>query len=75
MSSRRPPTTPVFYKQDDEAVQQMQSHMADTPPSHPSIALFKEGEFVHYIARFQMEGQDVETVAADLRTLIDAHCE
>ncbi|GAA4203898.1 hypothetical protein GCM10022252_62220 [Streptosporangium oxazolinicum] len=53
----------------------MQSHMADTPPSHPSIALFKEGEFVHYIARFQMEGQDVETVAADLRTLIDAHCE
>ncbi|KPC84342.1 BrxA/BrxB family bacilliredoxin [Streptomyces sp. NRRL S-4] len=56
----------VFDEQDLEATAQMRSHFPDIPPSHPSFALFKDGELVHFVPRHRIEGRDAESVAADL---------
>jgi hypothetical protein len=49
-------------------------YLADIPPSSPSIALFKDGELVHFIPRHRIEGRDAHAVAADLKSAFDEHC-
>ena len=56
----------VFAGQDTDAVKQARSYMADIPPSSPSIAIFKDGELVHFVARHMIEGRDPKSIAADL---------
>ncbi|MFJ3975602.1 MULTISPECIES: BrxA/BrxB family bacilliredoxin [unclassified Streptomyces] len=63
----------VFDEQDIEATAQMRSYFPDIPPSHPSFALFKDGELVHFIPRHRIEGRDAESVAADLEAAFNEH--
>jgi len=56
----------VFAEQDAEATDRMRSHFPDIPPSQPSIALFKDGELVHFTPRHHIEGRDAHAVAAAL---------
>ncbi|MEU2900571.1 BrxA/BrxB family bacilliredoxin [Streptomyces sp. NPDC001273] len=63
----------VFDEQDIEATAQMRSYFADIPPSHPSFALFKDGELVHFVPRHRIEGRDAESVAADLEAAFNEH--
>jgi putative YphP/YqiW family bacilliredoxin len=56
----------VFAGQDLEATARFRSRIADIPPSSPSIALFKDGELVHFIPRHRIEGRDAHAVARDL---------
>ncbi|MEU2824155.1 BrxA/BrxB family bacilliredoxin [Streptomyces bacillaris] len=56
----------VFDEQDIEATAQLRSYFADIPPSHPSIALFKDGELVYFIPRHRIENRDAQSFAADL---------
>jgi putative YphP/YqiW family bacilliredoxin len=64
----------VFAGQDIEATATARGYFADIPPSSPSIALFKEGELVHFIPRHRIEGRDAESLAGDLRAAFDEHC-
>jgi len=64
----------VFAGQDLEATARARGYLADIPPSSPSIALFKDGELVHFIPRHRIEGRDANAVAADLRAAFDEHC-
>lgn len=64
----------VFAGQDLEATARFRSYIADIPPSSPSIALFKDGELVHFIPRHRIEGRDAESVARDLAAAFDEHC-
>ena len=48
--------TTVFAGQDKEATQRAREYMLPYPPSSPSIALFKNGELVHFIERHEIEG-------------------
>lgn len=64
----------VFAGQDVEATQKARGYIADIPPSSPSMALFKDGELVHFIPRHQIESRAAEDVAADLRTAFELHC-
>jgi len=57
----------VFDEQDIEATAKMRSHFPDIPPSHPSIALFKDGELVYFIPRHRIESRDPASFAADLQ--------
>ena len=66
--------TTVFAGQDQEATAQARDYITGYPPSSPSIALFKDGQLVHMIERWQIEGRSVEAIAADLRAAFDAHC-
>jgi len=56
----------VFAGQDVEAVARTRSYFADIPPSSPSIALFKDGELVHFVPRHQIEGRSPDVIAQDL---------
>ena len=42
------------------------SYFGDVPPSSPSVAIFKDGELVHFVPRHAIEGRDPKTIAADL---------
>ncbi|WP_033223069.1 BrxA/BrxB family bacilliredoxin [Kitasatospora phosalacinea] len=61
----------VFDEQDIEATAKMRSYFPDIPPSHPSIALFKDGELVYFIPRHRIEDRDAESFAADLRSVFN----
>ncbi|MDX2544092.1 BrxA/BrxB family bacilliredoxin [Streptomyces sp. WI04-05B] len=56
----------VFNEQDTEATAQMRSHFPAIPPSQPSIALFKDGELVHFTPRHRIEERDARAVAGAL---------
>ncbi|WP_395297020.1 BrxA/BrxB family bacilliredoxin [Kitasatospora hibisci] len=64
----------VFDDQDLEATSQMRSYFPDIPPSHPSFALFKDGEIVYFIPRHRIEGRDALQVAAELTAAFEEHC-
>ena len=40
---------------DIEAIETLRQHLLPYPPSSPAIALFKDGELVHFIERHQIE--------------------
>ncbi len=65
----------VFAGQDVGATAEARGTMPDIPPSSPSLALFKDGELVHFVPRHRIEGQDAQAVAADLRGAFEAHCD
>ena len=64
----------VFAGQDIEAVAKARSYFADIPPSSPCVALFKDGELVHFTPRHMIEGRDPRSIAADLVKAYDENC-
>ena len=48
--------------------------MAPYPPSSPSIALFKNGEIVHFIERHEIEGNLKHVIADNLIKAYNQHC-
>jgi len=66
--------TTVFAGVDREATDKARQFMAPYPPSSPSIALFKDGELVHFIERHQIEGRPVELIARNLMQAYDTFC-
>ena len=64
----------VFAGQDTEATAQARGSFPDIPPSSPSMALFKDGELVHFVPRHRIESQDLESVAKDLSDAFAEHC-
>jgi putative YphP/YqiW family bacilliredoxin len=64
----------VFAGQDLEATARVRSYFTQIPPSSPSLALFKEGELVHFVPRHAIEGRDAMTVANDLVSAFNEHC-
>ena len=59
---------------DLEAVQTLRQHMLPYPPSSPSIALFKDGELVHFIERHQIEGRPAQMIASNLINAFEQYC-
>lgn len=59
---------------DIDAVQTLRQHLMPYPPSSPSIALFKDGELVHFIERHQIEGRPAQMIAQNLIAAFDAYC-
>lgn len=66
--------TTSFAGFDIEAVQTLRQHMMPYPPSSPAIALFKNGELVHFIERHQIEGRPAQVIASNLISAFDQHC-
>ncbi|MGA1202458.1 MAG: BrxA/BrxB family bacilliredoxin [Planctomycetota bacterium] len=64
----------VFAGQDVEAVAAVRAALDGIPPSSPCIALFKDGELVHFVPRHMIEGRDAQQIAFDLVTAFDEHC-
>ena len=66
--------TTVFAGQDKEAVAKVRDYCLPYPPSPPSIALFKDGELVHFIERHHIEGRPAEMIAENLMQAFDENC-
>ena len=66
--------TTVFAGVDSEAVAKAREHFEPYPPSSPAIALFKNGELVHFIERYQIEGTPDEVLADHLREVYNEFC-
>ncbi|WEK53664.1 MAG: BrxA/BrxB family bacilliredoxin [Candidatus Cohnella colombiensis] len=64
----------VFAGQDKEATAKAREYFMPYPPSSPSIALFKDGELVHFIERHQIENRSADDISADLTAAFDRYC-
>jgi len=59
---------------DTEAVQKVREYLMPYPPSSPSIALFKDGQLVHFIERHHIEGRPAEMIAQNLIAAFQEYC-
>jgi putative YphP/YqiW family bacilliredoxin len=59
---------------DVDAVKKLRQHLLPYPPSSPSIALFKDGELVHFIERHQIEGRSAQMIAQNLIAAFNEYC-
>jgi len=66
--------TTVFAGVDGDAVAQARKYFLPYPPSSPSIALFKDGELVHFLERHHIEGGSAQMIAANLQAAFDEYC-
>ncbi len=61
----------VFAGVDKEATAKIRQYTLPYPPSSPSIALFKNGELVHFVQRQHIEGRSAEMIASHLEEVFD----
>ncbi|MEM0991977.1 MAG: BrxA/BrxB family bacilliredoxin [Bacteroidota bacterium] len=64
----------VFAGVDRYATAKAREYLLPYPPSSPSIALFKDGELVHFIERLHIEGRSAQVIAANLKMAYDKFC-
>ncbi len=64
----------VFAGQDLDAAARARSYFAEYQPSSPSIALLRDGEVVHFVHRYMIEGRPPEAIAAELVSAFDRYC-
>lgn len=64
----------VFAGFDIESVAEARKHFSPYPPSSPSIALFKDGNLVHFVERHNIEGRTAQMIAEHLKTVYDEYC-
>ena len=74
-SNKKPDTlATVFAGVDKEAVAKAREYTMPYPPSSPSIALFKDGELVHFIERHHIEGRNAEMIGNHLVQVFEEYC-
>lgn len=66
--------TTSFAGFDIDAVKKVREHLAPYPPSSPAIALFKNGELVHFIERHNIEGRSAQMIAGNLEAAYSEFC-
>lgn len=66
--------TTVFAGVDREAVNRARTYMLPYPPSSPCMALFKDGNLVHFIERRHIEGRTAEMISQNLQMAFGEHC-
>lgn len=64
----------VFAGVDREATEKAREFTVPYPPSSPSIALFKDGELVHFVERHHIEGRTPEMIGEHLLEVFDEYC-
>ena len=73
--AKKPDTfTTVFAGQDIGATAKAREYMLPYPPSSPCIALFKDGNLVHFIERHHIEGRPAEMIAENLNQAFSQYC-
>ena len=64
----------VFAGVDQEAVAKAREYTLPYPPSSPSIALFRDGELVHFVERHHIEGRSAEMIGNHLVEVFKEYC-
>lgn len=74
-SSKKPDhLTTSFAGFDVDAVRKIRERLLPYPPSSPSIALFKDGQLVHFIERHNIEGRSAQMIAENLIGAFEQYC-
>ncbi|AYB33069.1 BrxA/BrxB family bacilliredoxin [Chryseolinea soli] len=66
--------TTVFAGVDKDAVAKAREYTLPYPPSSPAIALFKDGELVHFVERHHIEGRNAQMIGQHLVEVFDEFC-
>ena len=65
----------VFAGNDRDATQRLrEKYLVGYRPSSPAIALFRDGELVKMIERWQIEGRDASDIATELSSAFAQYC-
>jgi putative YphP/YqiW family bacilliredoxin len=64
----------VFAGVDMDATSKAREYTLPYPPSSPSIALFKDGELIHFVERHHIEGRPAEIIADHLISVFEEYC-
>ena len=64
----------VFAGVDKEAVSKARELTLPYPPSSPSIALFRDGELLHFVERHHIEGRNAQMIGEHLVEVFDEFC-
>jgi putative YphP/YqiW family bacilliredoxin len=64
----------VFAGVDKDAVTKAREFTLPYPPSSPAIALFKDGELVHFVERHHIEGRNAQMIGAHLVEVFEEFC-
>ncbi|MEQ8581347.1 MAG: BrxA/BrxB family bacilliredoxin [Marinoscillum sp.] len=64
----------VFAGVDMEATAKVREYTMPFPPSSPAVALFKDGELVHFVERHHIEGRSAEMIANHLVEVFKEFC-
>ncbi len=64
----------VFAGVDKEAVNQVRKYCLPYPGSSPSMALFKDGQLVHFVERHHIEGRPAEMIAENIAAAFNEFC-
>jgi putative YphP/YqiW family bacilliredoxin len=64
----------VFAGFDLDAVNKVREHLLPYPPSSPAVALFKDGQLVHFLERHNIEGASASMLANNLAAAFEAYC-
>ncbi len=59
---------------DIDAVRKLREHLLPYPPSSPAVALFKDGQLVHFIERHMIEGRSAQMIAHNLIAAFEQYC-
>jgi putative YphP/YqiW family bacilliredoxin len=60
---------------DVDAVRKLRENLMPYPPSSPAIALFKNGQLVHFIERHMIEGRPAQMIAHNLISAFEEYCD
>jgi putative YphP/YqiW family bacilliredoxin len=64
----------VFAGQEREAVDRLRHFIPDFPPSSPCVAIFKNGELIYFMQRYDIEGNNAEYIASVLVDVFNDVC-
>lgn len=63
-----------FAGMEREAVDKIRHYVTNFPPSSPSVALFKNGEIIYFMQRYDIEGRNKVEIAEKLKEVFDEVC-
>lgn len=64
----------VFAGQDREATERARQYFGAYPPSSPSLALFRNGELVHFVPRSEIESRTAHEIGQRLVAAFEQYC-
>jgi putative YphP/YqiW family bacilliredoxin len=64
----------VFAGVDTDAVNQVRKYCLPYPPSSPCMALFKDGQLVHFVERHHIEGRQADMIAENIVAAFNEFC-
>jgi putative YphP/YqiW family bacilliredoxin len=64
----------VFAGVDTDAVNQVRKYCLPYPPSSPCMALFKDGQLVHFVERHHIECRQADMIAENIVAAFNEFC-